>query len=123
MVLKHFFQKSGSSLLGSHCTSQGKVRMNHFGKHSSCNGLPAPEEWKHVHGLPLEHKALNTLSSSWSQWDDLHRVTDAGYDCRQFKSQRWMDHTVDGLRAVALKGLLIHLETTSMSDFVTDRII
>lgn len=31
---------------------------------------------------------------------------------------RWIT-AVDGLRAAALKGLLIHLETTSMSDFVT----
>lgn len=67
--------------------SQAKVRMNHFGKHVSCNGLPAPEEWKYVHGLPVKHKALNTPSSSQSQCDDLHRVTDSGYDCRQFKSQ------------------------------------
>lgn len=37
-------------------------------------------------------------------------------------SGKWIT-AVDGLRAVALKGLLIHLETTSMSDYVTDRII
>lgn len=37
-------------------------------------------------------------------------------------SGRWIT-AVDGLTAVALKGLLIHLETTSMSDFATDRII
>lgn len=68
--------------------SQAKGRMNHFGKHSSCNGLPAPREWKRVHGLALKHKALNIPSASQSQWDDLHRVTNAGYDCRQFKSQQ-----------------------------------
>lgn len=67
--------------------SEAKVRMNHFRKDASCNGLPALEEWKRVHGLPLKYKALNTPRSSGSQWDDLHRVTDAGYDCRQFKSQ------------------------------------
>lgn len=68
--------------------SQAKVRMNHSGKHSSCDGLPVLGEWKRVHGLALAHKAPNIPSASRSQWDDLHRVTNAGYDCRQFKSQR-----------------------------------
>lgn len=120
MVLERFFQKLGSSLLGSSCTSQTKVRMNHLGKHSSCNGLPAPGEWKRVHGLALKHKALNIPSASRTRWDDLPGVTNVRYDCRHFKSQWQMDH---GLAAVVLKGLLIHLKTTSRSDLVTDRII
>lgn len=67
--------------------SHAKVRMNHVGKHSSCSGLPAPGEWKRVHGLALTHTALSIPSASQSQWDDLHRVTNARYDCRQFKRQ------------------------------------
>jgi len=100
--------------------SQAKVRVNHFGRNSSCDGQPAPGEWKLVHGLALKHKALNIPSTSQSQWDDLRRVTNAVHDCRQFKSQRSMD---GGPTAVSSKGLLIHLETTGSSDFVTDRII
>lgn len=58
-ILGSFFQKLGSSLLGSCCMPQAKVRMNHFGKYSSCSGLLALGEWECVHSLALKHKVLN----------------------------------------------------------------